>query len=209
MQGFRKPEFLKALELWQEDVRKVPSKEVQNTVLPVLKEIDLDAYPRTDRHSLPVLKEIDLGARRSHVDWELTDRMREEGIALMLPDMQGFRQVATLLAARARTEAVRGSFGKAAYSLQTGYKFSRDIADAPLLITALVGISMTGQMLVQTEEIIQLPGSPNLYWALTDLPQPFISTRRAYEGERLWSLPIFRDESLSPKALNTLVPRPD
>src|SRR5262249_3248163 len=35
------------------------------------------------------------------------------------------------------------------------------------------------------EEMIQQPGCPNLYWALTDLPNPLISLRRGVQGDRM------------------------
>jgi hypothetical protein len=51
-------------------------------------------------------------------------------------------------------------------------------------------------MLDQVEEWIRTPDSPNLYWALANLPQPFIDLHKAYEGERIIIdnlLPGFRD----------------
>jgi hypothetical protein len=38
----------------------------------------------------------------------------------------------------------------------------------------------------QVEAWVQAPGSPNLYWALTDLPAPFIDLRKPLQGERVW-----------------------
>jgi hypothetical protein len=40
-------------------------------------------------------------------------------------------------------------------------------------------------MLNQVEEWVRTPGSPNLYWALTNLPQPFVDLRKPMQGERL------------------------
>jgi hypothetical protein len=37
----------------------------------------------------------------------------------------------------------------------------------------------------QLDEFIQRPGSPNLYWSLTDLPQPFVDLRLGMQGERV------------------------
>ena len=36
------------------------------------------------------------------------------------------------------------------------------------------------------EEMIQQPGSPNLYWALADLPTPLVSLRAGIQGERMF-----------------------
>jgi hypothetical protein len=38
----------------------------------------------------------------------------------------------------------------------------------------------------EVEEFIQQPGAPNLFWALTDLPTPFIDLRKGREGEKLF-----------------------
>jgi hypothetical protein len=40
-------------------------------------------------------------------------------------------------------------------------------------------------MLGRVEEMIQQPGAPNLYWALTNLPRPLIDLRKATQGEKL------------------------
>jgi hypothetical protein len=39
--------------------------------------------------------------------------------------------------------------------------------------------------IVPLEEMLELPDCPNLYWALTNLPEPFISIKTGLEGERL------------------------
>ena len=38
---------------------------------------------------------------------------------------------------------------------------------------------------------MQIPNSPNLYWALTSLPSPFIDLRVSYSGERLFIDQLF------------------
>ena len=38
-------------------------------------------------------------------------------------------------------------------------------------------------------ELIQQPGSPNLYWALSELPRPIVDFRAAYEAEMNVALP--------------------
>lgn len=44
---------------------------------------------------------------------------------------------------------------------------------------------------MQLEALLQEQGCPNLYWALTDAPQPYISMRPAFQGERLIFLGTF------------------
>jgi hypothetical protein len=165
---FQRPEVSKQLDQWTEDTRKKPDKELSWVV------------------NFAALKELDRGARRTSVDWEMIERLREDGIFLLLPDIQSFRRYGTMLSLRARFETMDGRFDKAVRSFQTGLKLGHDVADAPTLIQALVGLALTTITLEQVEEFIQTPGSPNLYWSLTQLPAPFVDLRKPYQGERLW-----------------------
>jgi hypothetical protein len=174
----------------------------------------LDEWKQAPLHELPrkeadrlladkSLKEADLAARREQCDWELTDRVRQEGFSLLLPDMHGFRQLATMLAVRARLEIAHGNYDQAIYTLQTGFALARQLNEAPLLFTSLVGMAITQVMAEQVETLIQAPNAPNLYWALTELPQPLIDLRKGIEGERLalsaW-LPDLKDLEKRPLA---------
>jgi hypothetical protein len=135
-----------------------------------------------------MLRQVDRAARREYLDWGITPQVRKEGIGLLLPDVQSFREIATLLALRCRLEAADGHFDKAVYSLQTGMTLGRDVSRAPTLIHFLVGRSIIEMMLAQTEDLIQTPESPNLYWALAGLPRPFVDLRKGLEGEKVMVL---------------------
>jgi hypothetical protein len=104
-----------------------------------------------------------------------------------------------------------GHYDRALYTLQTGFALARHVSDAPTLIQSLVGTAIAAVMLAQLAELIQQPGAPNLYWALTDLPRPFIDLRKPLEGEKLMlygTLPLLRDietTPLSPEQQQTLL----
>jgi hypothetical protein len=163
----RKPEMAKAINQWLDNPKQQPGKELRW----------IENYK--------ALQEIDLGARRQFCDWEMADRLRKDGIAFLLPDIQAFRGFGNLLAIRIRFEIADGHYDKAAHSLQTGFRLARDLGEGPTLIQALVGIAIGAMMLNQVDEWVQTPGSPNLYWSLTNLPHPFVSLRRPMEGERM------------------------
>src|SRR5207249_1240863 len=130
---------------------------------------------------------------REKCDWELTSRLKKEGFMLLMPDLQGFREFAQLLALRARLEIAEGKDNKAIYTLQTGFSLARDVGESPTLISALVGIAIGHMMIEQVETLIQTPEAPNLYWALTTLPRPLIGLRKGIEGEQLMLLAEFPD----------------
>lgn len=128
------------------------------------------------------LKEAELGAGRSSCDWEF-DR-RTEGINLLLPEIQEMRQLARLVALRARLAILDGQVDEAMHWIETGMVMGRHVGEGPTIIQALVGIAIDNVMLRCLEELIQVPGTPSLYWALADRPRPFIDMRRPMEGER-------------------------
>jgi len=156
------------------------------------------------------LREVDRAARRAYCDWELTDRLKEDGIKLLIPDVQAMRDFAKFLAARARLEMAEGRLDKALDTLRTGFALARHVGDSVTLIQALVGNAVGAVMLTQLEELLRQPGSPNLYWALTDLPRPFIDLHKPLQGEKLWlfgTFPELREVDnphLSPQQLERL-----
>lgn len=143
-----------------------------------------------------MLKEVDRAARRQYCDWDLTNRVREDGIAMLIPDIQSFRGFAQMLAVRARLELADAEFDQAAKTIQTGLSLGRHVGEGPTLIQSLVGTAITAVMLNQVEEWVRTPNSPNLYWALTNLPHPMIDMRTPLQGERMMIdslLPGFRE----------------
>ncbi len=159
-----------------------------------------------------MLRQVDVAARREYVDWGMTERLRREGYSLLLPDVQSLRQVGVLLAVRARLEIAEGNYDKAVYTLQTGLALAHHTGDGNTLIQDLVGIALAQLTFVQLEALIQRPDAPNLYWALTDLPRPFIDLRKALQGEKLGlyvALPELRDletKRLTPEQQQKLLP---
>jgi hypothetical protein len=128
-----------------------------------------------------LLHEFDLAARCKDCDWQIEDR--PEGIGLLLPELQGFREVATVLAVKARYEIAQGKWEEACRTLQTGYAAGRHLGEGPSLIHVLIGGSFVRLMNDQVEAMIQQPGAPNMYWALTDLPRPLLDPELAVEQE--------------------------
>ena len=132
----------------------------------------------------PLLREVDRAASLRDCDWQL-DR-RPEGIALLIPDVQGFRGVGRVLAVRVRYEIARGHYAEAVAALRSGYAFAHRIAAGPTLIHDLVGIVIAHFLDKQLETLVQQPDAPNLYWALTVLPRPFADLGPAVLNETEW-----------------------
>ena len=137
------------------------------------------------------LLECDSAARREQCDWEMVGRLRREGLATQMSDMQSMRELGRLLQFRARLEIADGKHDQALRTLQTSLAQARHLGQSPTLISGLIGVAGTGLAFVALEEFIESPGSPNLYWALTALPRPFIDFHQGMQGEKLMVRSIF------------------
>jgi hypothetical protein len=149
----------------------------------------LNKLPRKDvqaflGHYDAALRLARQAACRTHCDWELPPLTIQS-----LPDSMQQRMIQTLrtlvvvLSIQYRLHLIEGHFTEAAETLQTGFALARHLCEGEMVIHNLVGIAIATIMLGKVEEWVQLPGSPNLYWALTELPRPFGRLRHAIEYE--------------------------
>jgi hypothetical protein len=150
----------------------------------------LQELPRKDvaaflKPHAEAFRELDAAARCEGCDWELTDQLRKTGGVARLDEIAHIRDLGTFLIVRARLELADGELDKALRSTQTGFAMARHAAQCPALIASLVSVSLAERMTRTLEETLQNPKAPNLYWALTDLPRPFVDLRRGLQGERL------------------------
>ncbi len=146
-----------------------------------LKDLPMDQVREKLAYARNLLHEVEVASRRKDCDWQIEDR--PEGIGLLLPEVQGFRNVAVVLAVRARYEIAQGKWDDAARSLRIGYTVGRHMGQGPTLIHVLVGGAVARIMDGQVETLLQQPEAPNLYWALTDLPRPYLDPELAVAQE--------------------------
>ncbi len=133
-----------------------------------------------------VFRLADQAARSEYCDWGITERVRKMGINVALGEVQEMRALARLLVLRARLDALEGRTERAVRDLQTGFAAGRHVADNPTLICSLVGVAITAVTARELELLLSQEKAPALYWALSDLPRPFIDMRKGMEGERLF-----------------------
>lgn len=137
-------------------------------------------------------KQADVAARFETCDWQLLHGLRTDGARLLLPELNQLRQLASVLRVRCRGQIKAGKFDDAIRTLQTMFALLRHLDDHPTLIGGLVGMAITSQAVATLEELVQQPGCPNLFWALTQLPSPFIDLRKALQGEKLFIAAEFK-----------------
>jgi hypothetical protein len=157
--------------------------------------LPLDKLRKADEMSLRGFIEDQLtdATCRRDCDWQLDlQQIRgPEVVSLMLPEFQRSRELGRMLAVRARLVIAEQRYDDAISALRMNYRLAEGTAKEPLLVCGLIGIAEAGIANGGTTELIAAPKSPNLYWALTELPRPFIELRPAVRfevgmGERVY-----------------------
>ncbi len=155
--------------------------------------------PLTREIPQSALAQADRAARLDNPDWQILLKIKKDGVNTLLPDVQALRGVARALQARFRTEVTRGQIDDALRTAKTMFAMARHTGEHPTLIGELVAIATANMAVSPLEELLEQPGCPNLFWALTDLPEPLISLKTGIDGERLILWSLFRDlNSTSP-----------
>ena len=134
------------------------------------------------------LTQADWAARLDVPDWQILQKLRVDGNYLLLPDIQEMRLLVGALKVRFRAEVAVGRFDDAIRTAKTLFAMSRHLSEHPTLIADLVAIFAANTAIGPLEEMLEQPGCPNLYWALTNLPAPLVPLDRGMEGERVMSL---------------------
>jgi len=125
--------------------------------------------------------QIKLAAQRNYCQWELP---LEDGFALQLPHLSTFRRMIFAMQLQIRLKIADGQTDQALEMLQDGFYMGRSIAEGPTIIQDLIGIAITAVLFKEVEGLMQRPDSPNMYWALTTLPDPMIDMHSSLEYER-------------------------
>ena len=147
--------------------------------------LDQDFTAENEVLRASALRQADRAARMDKPDWQILLKAKSDGIGLLIPDVGKLRALANKLQERFRAEVAAGHFDDAIVTAKTMFALSRHLSDHPTLIGHLVGTAIAQLTLTSVQEMLEQPGCPNLYWALTNLPDPFTSVAKAMEGEKL------------------------
>jgi hypothetical protein len=148
---------------------------------------DLEGYGRF------ALSQADRAARLDNPDWQILLKLKSDGYYLLLPEVQQIRGIARALVVRFRAEIAMHRFDDAIRTAKTLFAISRHLGEHPSFIGNLVGIAIANMTIGPLEEMLGQSGCPNLYWALTSLPNPMISLEKGMDGERVMTAWAFRD----------------
>ncbi len=123
--------------------------------------------------------------QRRDCDWELgvEDKRGVDVVAFLLPEFQECRDLGRILSLQSRLATAERRYDDAIDAMRMNYRLGSDVAKEPFLVCGLIGIAIDGITNGTVTELIAAPDSPNLYWALTELPQPIIDLRSAVRFE--------------------------
>ena len=124
--------------------------------------------------------EIKRAAYRREAHWEYPIQETQSPYGILLPDAQGLRVFLKYgLTARIRYHLSKGELDQAREGILIGHANARHLAQTPFYVLQLVSASIHHSMLDQTTELISQPNSPNLYWALSGLPESLLEMERS------------------------------
>jgi hypothetical protein len=132
----------------------------------------------------PALRQADWAARLDTVDWQELQRLQKGGLGQLPAEVGPLQVLAAALHVRLRVEVARRQFAAALRTAKTMFALSRHLGEHPSEVGNLVGLWVAHTGLGALEEMVEQPGCPNLYWALTDLPSPLVDLRKGTQGER-------------------------
>jgi hypothetical protein len=131
------------------------------------------------------LRQADWAARLDVLDWQVLERLQNGGKETLVDEVGPLQLLAAAIQIRLRVEVASRNFDNAIHRAKTIFALARHLGEHPSEVGSLIGL-WTGQLaLGSVEEMIQQPGCPNLYWALTDLPSPLVDLRKGVQGDRM------------------------
>jgi hypothetical protein len=125
------------------------------------------------------------GTVRRDCDWghNIEELRGAEIFETLLPEVQETRSLSRALMLRARVAVADGDFDRAIDELRMNYRLAQNVAQAPFLVSGLVGLAEASMGNAEVVELIAAKDSPNLYWALAALPRPFIDLQPSVQFE--------------------------
>ena len=125
-------------------------------------------------------QEIKRAAHRREAHWEYPIHETQSPYQILLPDVQELRVFLKHgLAAHIRYHLTRGELDQAREGILVGLANARHLAETPFYVNQLSAIAYDDSMLNQAALLISQPDSPNLYWALSTLPEMLTDVEHA------------------------------
>lgn len=122
---------------------------------------------------------------RRECDWghEVHELKGVDIVSTLLPEIQESRSLSRALMLRTRAAVADRDYQRAIDHLTMNYRLAQNTAWGPFLISGLVGVAQASSGNAVLIELIAAKDSPNFYWALAEMPRPFIDMAPAVRYE--------------------------
>jgi len=138
-----------------------------------------------------VFKLLELGGRCEVYDLGFSYRESSFIPGDVYSPLQNLRALARLLQVKIWLEIHEGRYEDAVKSARVGMEMAKHIGDQPTLVCPLVGIAIHGIMHAALMELLDRPDSPNLYWAVTNRPNPYFNFGQSVQAEKAMLYQMF------------------
>ena len=163
------------------DVTKLPPYVWLKTAPKDLPIDEVKGYLRLSSFQPPMLREA---ARRRVFDMDRNFREVDDPIAYLLPEVQRLRELARTQSIRCRLAIAENRVDDAIELIGQQLALARHLGQDDFLISNLVGIAFQSIAWNDALYLLQHPDAPNLYWALTAMPDPLVDITHAMAIER-------------------------
>jgi hypothetical protein len=178
-----------AAPLYMIGATQAPTDDSFNSQISAWLDMDVKALPRAQIDqsiaTTPIgylFKNFDSAARCEQCAWP--NNYKTQGFDALLPHLRGMRDGSRILALKARLQIADGDYNAALHTLQTGFASARHLTPQSVLIQQLVAAAIARHMLDDVTEWVGSSNAPNLYWALAELPHPYLDLRDTFDQER-------------------------
>ncbi|MEM8944696.1 MAG: hypothetical protein AAGD11_05880 [Planctomycetota bacterium] len=132
-------------------------------------------------------------SRCRRCDWgiEEMDLRGREAISYLLSDVQESRAISRALAYVSRLAIIDRRIEDAIEYIRMNYQLGQDFGKQRFLVSNLVGMAEVGLANQSVIELIGTRDSPNLFWALSELPRPIINMRESMNLEMSFGVRMF------------------
>lgn len=181
------------------DLTKLPPYVWLNTAPKDLPIDEVKEYLGLSSFQPPMLREA---ARRRVYDMDRNFREVDDPIAYLLPEVQRMRELARTQSIRCRLAIAENRVDDAIEIIGQQLALARHLGQDDFLVSNLVGIAVLSIAWDDTLYLLQHPDAPNLYWALTAMPDPLVDITHAMAIERQFlyqQIKVLREVDQTPR----------
>lgn len=159
------PLYVKAVESLPKDLDWAKIKSWRELPLTELPQDEVSAVLRSYDGIVPLLEQA---GRRKRCTWVVNSAGNSA------VDLQSFRNLAFLIALKARSQLACGEYASCVRALGAAFSLARHFSEGPTLVHTLVGAAIVGLTCGEMELYVQQADAPSLEAAIRAIPQPFV-----------------------------------